>query len=138
MTDAATLVKRASNFQEGARRIYDSQGDRADMWFLALYHFLTDVQSHLNGPAREPIAWRWRHINAASGQWHYQEQPILHHNEYLEVEPLYPAPAQTTLDRETIAQAIRAAYEADLATINGDACFEYRAADFILSSGGDK
>lgn len=43
----------------------------------------------------EPLAWRWRHVNDASEKWHYQEQPIVHHNEYLIVEPLYAVSAQT-------------------------------------------
>ena len=40
-----------------------------------------------------------------------------------------PFPAE----RERIAKLIRAAYEAGLSSINGDACFEYDAADAILA-----
>jgi hypothetical protein len=43
-----------------------------------------------DGRALEPVAWRWRHVNSASRDWNYQDQPIGNHNEYLQVEPLYP------------------------------------------------
>lgn len=44
------LARKAALFREGTRRIYEGQGDRADMWFFELWHFLGDVHAALQLP----------------------------------------------------------------------------------------
>jgi hypothetical protein len=56
------LARKAALFRVGTKRIYEGQGDRADMWFFELFHFLGDVESALALPScpiegrREEIA----------------------------------------------------------------------------------
>jgi hypothetical protein len=46
----ADLARKAALFREGTKRIYEGQGDRADMWFFELWHFLGDVEEALAHP----------------------------------------------------------------------------------------
>ncbi len=43
----ADLARQAVLFQQGAKRIYELQGKRADMWYFELWHFLGDVAKQL-------------------------------------------------------------------------------------------
>jgi hypothetical protein len=49
----AELARKAALFREGTKRIYEGQGDRADMWFFELFHFLGDVQEALTPKGAE-------------------------------------------------------------------------------------
>lgn len=47
---AAEMYRKAAAFQEGAKRLYEKEPNKGDMWFFELYHFLTDVMT-LNYPS---------------------------------------------------------------------------------------
>lgn len=61
------LVRKAASFREGTKRIYESQGASADMWFFELFHFLGDVQQALDAAplASAPAQGVWQPIETA-------------------------------------------------------------------------
>lgn len=54
---ADEVARKAALFREGAKRIYDGQGDRADMWFFELWHFLGDVEKALSASSAVTNTW---------------------------------------------------------------------------------
>lgn len=48
ITDPKELIKHCELFKSGAKRMYDGQGDKADMWLFELYHHLDDCAKALN------------------------------------------------------------------------------------------
>ena len=42
ITDLSELAKHCDLFKKGAKKMYDAQGERADMWLFELYHHLDD------------------------------------------------------------------------------------------------
>lgn len=49
------LARKARLFREGTKRLYESQGDRADMWLFELWHFLGDVEAALQSPPKSAM-----------------------------------------------------------------------------------
>lgn len=49
-TDKAKLARHCDNFAGGAKKLYEAQGDRADMWLFELYHHLHDCAAALRRP----------------------------------------------------------------------------------------
>jgi hypothetical protein len=50
--ETAELARKAALFREGAKRIYEGQGAKADMWYFELFHFLDDVEKALSDAQR--------------------------------------------------------------------------------------
>jgi len=42
------------------------------------------------------VAWRWRHVNSETGAWCYQHHQYETTSEYIEQQPLYAAPIQSS------------------------------------------
>lgn len=42
------LIKHCELFKAGAKKMYDEQGERPDMWLFELYHHLDDCSKALN------------------------------------------------------------------------------------------
>ena len=46
-TDKEKLAASCENFMRGAKKLYDEQGERADMWLFELFHHLEDCAAAL-------------------------------------------------------------------------------------------
>ena len=54
------------------------------------------VVAALRAIPQEPVAWRWRHVNSETGAWCYQHHQYETTSEYIEQQPLYAAPIQSS------------------------------------------
>lgn len=52
-TDPEKLADHCEAFMKGVKAMYDSQGDKADMWLFELYHHLTDCAIALRVASRK-------------------------------------------------------------------------------------
>ena len=46
-TDPEKLAKHCESFMVGAKKLYDAQGEHADIWLFELYHHLDDCAAAL-------------------------------------------------------------------------------------------